>query len=132
MTGLTHATGINFAGNSGWSFGFNSDIGTLEDISTGAETDRMAMGVQVGFGSDALQFSSAVEYRDDDVQQLDLGPPLRPLRVLEAAGVRMGGRGAGITVVRAVGVPAAGHRQIAASHSSAREASLSQRSLKTD
>jgi hypothetical protein len=73
MTGLTHATGINFAPSNGWSFGLNSDIGTLEDISTGAETERMAMGVQVGFGSDALQFSSAVEYRDDDVQQLNLG-----------------------------------------------------------
>lgn len=72
MTGLTHATGISFAANNGWNFGINSDIGTLEDISTGAETERMAMGVQVGFGSDALQFSSAVEYRDDDVQQLNL------------------------------------------------------------
>ena len=73
MTGLTHATGINFAQSNGWNFGLNSDIGTLEDISTGAETERMALGVQVGYGSDALQFSSAVEYRDDDVQQLDLG-----------------------------------------------------------
>jgi hypothetical protein len=73
MTGLTHATGINFAPSNGWSFGLNSDIGTLEDISTGAETERMAMGVQVGFGSNALQFSSAVEYRDDDVQQLNFG-----------------------------------------------------------
>jgi hypothetical protein len=72
MTGLTHATGINFAPSNGWSFGLNSDIGTLQDIGTGAETDRMAMGAQVGFGSDALQFSSAVEYRDDEMQQPDL------------------------------------------------------------
>ncbi len=73
MTGLTHATGINFAPNNGWSFGINSDVGTLEDLATGAETERFATGVQVGFGSDALQFSSAIEYRDDDVEQLDLG-----------------------------------------------------------
>jgi hypothetical protein len=72
MTGLTHATGINFASNGGWSFGFNTDIGTLQDINTGAETERVATGVQVGFGSQALQFSSAVEYRDDDVEQLNL------------------------------------------------------------
>jgi hypothetical protein len=72
MTGITHATGINFAGDNGWSFGLNSDIGTLEDIGTGAETERLALGVQMGFGSTALQFSSAVEYRDDDVQQIDL------------------------------------------------------------
>ena len=73
MTGLTHATGINFAPSSGWSFGLNTDIGTLQDINTGSQTDRMAMGVQVGFGTAALQFSSAIEYRDDDVEQLDLG-----------------------------------------------------------
>lgn len=73
MTGLTHATGINFAPSNGWSFGLNTDIGTLQDINTGSETDRVATGVQVGFGSTALQFSSAIEYRDDDVQQLDLG-----------------------------------------------------------
>jgi hypothetical protein len=73
MTGLTHATGINFAPASGWSFGFNTDIGTLQDMNTGSETDRLAAGLQVGFGSYALQFSSAVEYRDDDVEQLNLG-----------------------------------------------------------
>jgi flagellar motor protein MotB len=73
MTGLTHATGVNFTPANGWSFGINSDIGTLTDSNTGAETDRLATGVQVGFGSDKLQFSSAVEYRDDDVEQLNLG-----------------------------------------------------------
>jgi hypothetical protein len=72
MTGLTHATGINFAPASGWSFGFNTDIGTLQDINTGSETDRVAAGVQVGYGKNALQFSTAVEYRDDDVEQLNL------------------------------------------------------------
>ena len=73
MTGLTHATGINFAPNGRWSFGFNTDIGTLQDTNTGAETERVAAGVQIGYGSDALQFSSAIEYRDDDTEQLDLG-----------------------------------------------------------
>ena len=73
MTGLTHATGINFASDSSWSFGFNTDIGTLQDTNTGAETDRLAAGVQLGYGSVALQFSSAVEYRDDDTEQLNLG-----------------------------------------------------------
>ncbi len=72
MTGLTHATGIDFAPTENWSFGIKTDIGTLQDIDTGAETDRIATGVQVGFGSDAIQFSSAIEYRNDDVEQLDL------------------------------------------------------------
>mgnify|MGYP001819321302 FL=1 len=73
MIGLTHATGIDFAPNDGWSFGINTDIGTLQDIDTGAETERTAAGARVGFSSDAVQFSSAVEYRNDDVEQLDLG-----------------------------------------------------------
>ena len=73
MTGLTHATGINFANSERWSYGLNTDIGTLQDVQTGAETERVAAGVQLAYRSDAIQFSSAVEYRNDDVEQLDLG-----------------------------------------------------------
>jgi flagellar motor protein MotB len=73
MTGLTHATGINFAASSGWHFGINTDIGNIRNIDTGAETERFASGVQLGYGTDSIQFSSAIEYRDDDVEQLDLG-----------------------------------------------------------
>ena len=72
MTGLTHATGISFAPTENWSLGINTDIGTLQDNQTGAETERVAGGLQLGFGFDKLQFSSGVEYRDDDAQQLDL------------------------------------------------------------
>ena len=73
MTSLTHATGISFTPTDKWSFGVNSDIGTLQDVQTGAETDRVAAGVQIGYASKALQYSSAIEYRNDDVEQLDLG-----------------------------------------------------------
>lgn len=72
MTGLTHATGISFAPTDHWNLGFNTDIGTLEDLNTGAETERLAGGIQVGYGSDTLQVSSGIEYRSDDVEQLDL------------------------------------------------------------
>ena len=72
MTGLTHATGINFAPGSRWNFGIKSDIGTLEDLQTGAETDRTALGVVAGYSTSTLQISSAVEYRNDDVEQFDL------------------------------------------------------------
>ena len=71
-TGLTHSAGINFAPNEKWTFGFNTDIGTLQDAVTGAETDRLATGVQVSMHSGGLQLSSGVEYRSDDVEQLDL------------------------------------------------------------
>jgi hypothetical protein len=72
MTGLTHATGITFAPTEYWNLGINSDIGTLQDMQTGAETKRLAVGGQIGFGFETLQFSSGIEFRDDDAQQTDL------------------------------------------------------------
>jgi flagellar motor protein MotB len=72
MMGLTHATGVSFAPDDQWSFGVTTDIGTLEDQLTGAETDRLAGGVQIGFGFEKLQLTSGIEYRSDDAQQLDL------------------------------------------------------------
>jgi flagellar motor protein MotB len=72
MTGLTHATGITFAPTEKWNLGLNTDIGTLQDQQTGAETERLAGAVQIGFGAHALQLSSGVEYRFDDAEQPDL------------------------------------------------------------
>jgi flagellar motor protein MotB len=72
MMGLTHSTGISLALGERWSLGMNTDIGTLQDTFTGAETDRVAGGLQLGFGTGALQLASGVEYRNDDVEQLDL------------------------------------------------------------
>ena len=72
MTGLTHATGINLVTPERWNFGASGEVGTLRDAETGAETDRKAGTVRMGYGADAIQFSSAVEYRDDDQQQPDL------------------------------------------------------------
>jgi len=72
MVGLTHATGIKFSPNEKWSLGITTDIGTLQDTQSGAETDRFASGVQVGLSFDRLQLSSGIEYRNDDVQQTDL------------------------------------------------------------
>jgi flagellar motor protein MotB len=72
MTGLTHATGISFAPTEKWNLGINTDIGTLQDRQTGAETERLAGAVQIGFGTHAMQFSTGVEYRSDDAEQPDL------------------------------------------------------------
>jgi len=72
LTGLTHATGINLVARERWNFGANAEVGTLRDAQTYAETDRKAAGFRMGFGTDELQFSSAVEYRKDDAQQPDL------------------------------------------------------------
>jgi hypothetical protein len=70
--GLTHSAGINFAPNEKWTLGFNTDIGTLQDVQTGAETERTAAGVQVALNSGGWRLTSGVEYRNDDVEQLNL------------------------------------------------------------
>ena len=43
--------------------------GTLVDSRTGAEIDREAGGIRMGYGFDSVQFSSAVEYRVDKMEQ---------------------------------------------------------------
>ncbi|HKR82945.1 MAG TPA: hypothetical protein VJS37_02150, partial [Terriglobales bacterium] len=45
--------------------------GTLRDSLTGADTDRKAGGIRVGYGFEKMQFSSGIEYRRDDAEQLD-------------------------------------------------------------
>jgi hypothetical protein len=72
MTGMTHSTGMNFTSKQAWNFGVNSDIGTLQNTLTGAETKRVAGGVQLSAAFEKLQFSTGMEYRDDDAEQLDL------------------------------------------------------------
>ena len=72
LVGLTHATGLNLAAKERWNVGGSAEFGTLRDSQTGAETDRMAAGVRLGYGWESLQFSSAIEYRQDDAEQPDL------------------------------------------------------------
>jgi len=71
LAGLTHATGINLVATDRWNLGANADFGTLTDSQTGAETDRKAGGIRVGYGLDSVQLSSAIEYRMDETEQLD-------------------------------------------------------------
>src|SRR6185295_2628609 len=71
-SGLTHSTGITLAPTERMNLAASTDIGTLRDALTGAETDRHAAGFRVGYGFTALQFSSGVEYRNDETEQPDL------------------------------------------------------------
>jgi flagellar motor protein MotB len=71
LTGLTHATGIQLVAKERWNLGANAEVGTLLNSQTYAETDRRAVGVRVGYGWDAIQFSSAIEYRRDEAEQPD-------------------------------------------------------------
>jgi hypothetical protein len=71
-SGLTHSTGVSLAPTERLNLAASTDIGTLRDAVTGAETDRQAMGFRVGYGFNALQLSSGVEYRNDETEQPDL------------------------------------------------------------
>jgi hypothetical protein len=70
-SGLTHATGVTLRPDDRWNFGVNAEVGTLVDSQTDAQTKRKAGGIRVGYGHDKIQFSSGVEYRDDEMQQPD-------------------------------------------------------------
>jgi len=70
-SGLTHATGISLAPTERLNLAASTDVGTLQDAQTGAETKRRAAGFQVGYGFDALQLSSGIEYRNDEAEQAD-------------------------------------------------------------
>jgi flagellar motor protein MotB len=71
-SGLTHATGVNLAPTQQLNLGASTDIGTLRDMQTGAETKRQAAAFSVGYGLNALHLSSGIEYRTDDTEQPDL------------------------------------------------------------
>jgi hypothetical protein len=71
LTGLTHATGVNLVADERWTLSANADVGRLTDTLTGAETDRKAGGIRVGYGFERVQLSSAIEYRLDDIEQAD-------------------------------------------------------------
>ncbi|HSG63738.1 MAG TPA: flagellar motor protein MotB, partial [Gammaproteobacteria bacterium] len=72
LTGLTHATGVSLAPTERLNLGANTDIGTLRDVVTGAETKRTAAGFQIGYGFDLAQISSGIEFRQDETEQPDL------------------------------------------------------------
>src|SRR5262249_36304046 len=72
LGGLTHTTGISLTAKERWNFGGSAEVGKLRDSQTGAETDRKAAGVRMGYGMTKLQFSSAVEFRRDNAEQPDL------------------------------------------------------------
>ena len=70
-TGLTHTAGVKLVVFDRVNFGANIDLGTLKDPQTAAELERKALGVSVGYGFDNLKLATAVEYRDDNIQQPD-------------------------------------------------------------
>ncbi len=70
-TGLMHSTGVELAPTDRLNLGANLDFGTLEDRQTGAELERTAAGVNVGYGFATLKIASALEYRVDDAEQPD-------------------------------------------------------------
>ncbi len=70
-SGLTHATGVSLAPTERLNIGASTDIGTLRNLLTGAETQRRAAAFRIGYGLSALQFSTGVELRSDESEALD-------------------------------------------------------------
>ena len=71
-TGLTHSAGVKLTPFEHWTYGANVDVGSLRDPISGAQLDRKAAGLSVGYGADAIKIASAFEYRVDSAQQPDL------------------------------------------------------------
>ncbi len=67
-TGLTHAMGVDLAPTERWTYGANIEVGTLKDDSTGAETERKAAGLTMGYNHAATLGAAAIEYRTDDTE----------------------------------------------------------------
>ena len=72
-TGLTHALGVDLAPNDRWNIGATLEAGTLEDQTSGAEIERNAIGIKLGYGFDNVKYAGAVEYRTDDSESVDAG-----------------------------------------------------------
>ncbi len=71
LSGLTHTAGINLTTKEHWNLGGSAEIGKLRDSQTGAETDRKAVGIRMGYGLTKMQFSSAIEFRRDNAERPD-------------------------------------------------------------
>ena len=70
-TGLMHSTGVDLTPTDHLNLGANLSFGTLKDHQTGAELNRTAAGVSMGYGFRTLKIASALEYRVDDIEQAD-------------------------------------------------------------
>jgi hypothetical protein len=82
-TGLMHSTGVELAPTDRLNLGANVDFGTLEDPQTGAELERTAAGVSVGYGFTNLKIASALEYRVDDSEMPDTSTSRRTTWLLK-------------------------------------------------
>src|SRR5262245_46155815 len=71
MNGLTRAMGMPLTPDDRWPLDGNSQLGSLVNRQTDAETRRKAGGARVGYRFDTVLLSSGVEYRFDETEQLD-------------------------------------------------------------
>ena len=69
--GLVRAAGMETSFFDRWSVAANIEVGTLEDRLTAAETERYAVGGNVGYDFGDLDAYAGVEYRYDDIEQSD-------------------------------------------------------------
>jgi len=64
QSGLIQAYGLDFAPNDYWSYGLNTEFGTINSES-GDELRRRAIGGKIGYSGEGLLYAGALEYRED-------------------------------------------------------------------
>ena len=69
--GLTHSMGFDLSVTDALNLGANLDVGDLKDNLTGAEIDRTAVGLRIGYKFESITYAGALEYRVDKTDQLD-------------------------------------------------------------
>ncbi|MGB0621239.1 MAG: flagellar motor protein MotB [Myxococcota bacterium] len=71
VVGLTRAVGVEYAPIERVSVGVSWEDGDTRDRRTSAETTRRAAGLRIGYGDDAIQASSGIEYIFADTEASD-------------------------------------------------------------
>ena len=70
-TGLTHSMGFDLSVTDALNLGAKLDVGHLKDNFTGAEIDRKATGLNIGYKFASITYAGALEYRIDETEQTD-------------------------------------------------------------
>ncbi|MBU2954814.1 OmpA family protein [Marinobacter sp. F3R08] len=64
QSGLIQAYGLDFAPNDNWSYGLNTEFGTINS-ELGDELRRRALGGKIGYSGEEVLYAGALEYRED-------------------------------------------------------------------
>ena len=76
-TGLTNSMGVDLAPIENLNIGATVDVGRLQNNLTGAIIERQAYGLKLGYNSDLIKYTGAIEQSTDNTENSDLTKTLR-------------------------------------------------------